>query len=156
MTLRTRSCTRSRTRGIPRTAPEAIPTSRIVSLQTDERGAATVWAAYACVAVITLLGVILLLVTAVQTCHHVSFWADGAALAGAAHVREGENTACAAAATYLAHHDDTSTLQNCTLITHPDTHMPALKVVVTRPFHTFRPLAHFTVEGRACAGPMPG
>jgi len=42
-----------------------------VSLQTDERGAATVWAAYACVAVITLLGVILLLVTAVQTRRHL-------------------------------------------------------------------------------------
>lgn len=124
---------------------------RQYGLLADERGVATVWAAFACAALIALIGLAFLAAATVQARHEMSAWADGAALAGAAQVRQGEQVACAAAADYLHVHtgEAAPTVQRCMVLTHPDTSMPAVQLVVSRPF------GRFTITGRACAGPLP-
>ena len=119
---------------------------------SDESGFATVWAACACAAIITLLGLVLVGISAIQARHETPGWADGAALAAAAHVREGEESACQAASDYLATVDgaQVATVDHCGVFTHPDTQMPAVRMVLHRTF------GRFTIEGRACAGPLPG
>ena len=120
-------------------------------LLADECGVATVWAACACAAIITLVCLLLVGISAVQARHETAGWADGAALAAAAQVREGEPAACQAAATYLARAGgaQTATVEQCGVFTHPDTQMPAVRVILRRAF------GRFTIVGRACAGPLP-
>lgn len=125
--------------------------SPLVHLLHDESGVATVWAACACAAIITLLGLILVGISAVQARHETTGWADGAALAAAVHVREGEPAACQTAAAYLvrASGEQAATMDQCGVFTHPDTQMPAVRLVIHRSF------GRFTIVGRACAGPLP-